>query len=154
MPVVQHLQMTELIPESYPIDVIYIAATRGITVYKRPLPDKVSGILHKFPGRSYLYLNANHTIERQRFTVAHELAHHLFDPAGTYLAHSEAAMTARERRANKYAAEILMPASEVLRCLGRNMSLQEMMAHFGVSEEAMTRRIQEIGEKGGRMIGD
>jgi len=130
--------------KSFPVDIFELAAVRGIEIRKRPLPDKISGILHKFPGRAYLYLNSNHCIERQRFTVAHELAHYILGPAGTYLAHSEAAMTARERRANKYAAEILMPASEVLRCLGRNMSLQEMMAHFGVSEEAMTRRIQEI----------
>lgn len=131
--------------KSFPVDVFSLAAFRGIEVTRRPLPDKISGILHKFPGRSYLYLNSTHCTERQRFTVAHEIVHHALDPAGIYLAHSSDAMTARERRANKYAAQILMPESEVLRCLDRNMSITDMLKHFGVSEEAMRIRLDEVG---------
>jgi len=129
--------------KSYPIDVFTLARNQGIEIRKKPLPDKISGILHKFPGRSYLYLNTNHCIERQRFTVAHELVHHFLDPAGTYLAR-DGIWTLRERRANRCAAEILMPEAEVLRCLERNMSTGDMLRHFGVSEQAMRLRLDEV----------
>lgn len=133
----------KLCPQSFPVNVFNFASARGIVIIRRPLPDKISGILHKFPGRSYLYLNSNHCSERQRFTVAHELVHHVLDTAGTYLAHS-GAMTFRERRANRYAAELLMPKSEVLRCLERNMSITNMLRHFNVSEEALRLRLSEV----------
>lgn len=140
-----HYKIAEPNAKSFPVDIFSLAVSRGIEVTRRPLPDKISGILHKFPGGSYLYLNCTHCIERQRFTVAHEIVHHALDPAGIYLAHSSEAMTARERRANKYAAEILMPKSEVLRCADRNMTIEDMLKHFGVSEEAMRIRLDEVG---------
>lgn len=130
--------------DGYPLDVIALALSRGISVHIKPLPDKIAGILHKFPGKSYLYLNASHNPMRQRFTVAHEVAHHILDPAGTYLAHTDTATTVCERRANKYAAEILMPEGEVLRCTDRNMSIADMLSYFGVSEEAMKIRLEEV----------
>lgn len=142
-----HYKTVDFNIKSFPVDVFSLAASRGIEITMCPLPDKISGILHKFPGRSYLYLNSTHYPERQRFTVAHEIAHHALDPAGIYLAHSEPVMTTRERRANRYAAELLMPTSEVLRCVDRNMSTADMLKHFGVSEEAMRIRLDEVGIK-------
>jgi Zn-dependent peptidase ImmA (M78 family) len=39
-------------------------------------------ILHKFDGRSYLYVNAGHSLERQRYSIAHEIAHQRLHPVG------------------------------------------------------------------------
>lgn len=130
---------------NFPAKVFDIARGLGIEIQTRLLPDKIAGILHKFPGHSYLYLNSTHCLERQRFTVAHEIAHQILDPAGTYLAHTNTINSVCERRANKYAAEILMPEREVFRCTDRSMSIADMLFHFGVSEEAMLIRLDEVG---------
>ncbi|NSW84489.1 MAG: ImmA/IrrE family metallo-endopeptidase [Syntrophothermus sp.] len=130
----------------FPVDVIEIARTLKVQVYLTILPDKISGILHKFPGKSYLYVNITHSWERQRFTIAHELGHHLFDPAGTYLTYNaQEAWTMCERRASRFAAQLLMPRSEVRRCVRARMCLTDMCQHFGVSAEAMTLRLDELG---------
>lgn len=64
-----------------PIDVV-AKYYYGIEIHKRYLPENTGGILHKLERRSYLYVNAAHSRERQRLTIAHEIAHQRLHPVG------------------------------------------------------------------------
>jgi Zn-dependent peptidase ImmA (M78 family) len=125
-----------------PVDII-AKCYYGMEVHRRYLPDSVGAILHKFQGRSYLYVNAAHSPERQRYSIAHELAHHRLHPLGVYMA-GPGASTASERGADMIAADILMPRPEVRRLLREGVSFGEMVKRFGVSKEAMRFRLDEV----------
>jgi Zn-dependent peptidase ImmA (M78 family) len=130
--------------DMFPVPVDVIARRYyGIEVRKRWLPDSIGAILHKFQGRSYLYVNAGHSPERQRYSIAHELAHHCLRPMGMYMA-GPGSTTASERGADMIAADILMPKKEVLRLLERNAPFDEMVRHFTVSKEALRIRLEEV----------
>jgi len=130
--------------DAFPVPVDIIAKHYyGIEIVERRLPDTIGGILHKFEGRSYLYLNSRHSPERQRFTIAHEIAHHRIHALGVYM-HGPGALTSHERAADGAAADILMPKPEVRRLLGQNVPFLEMVKRFGVSKEAMRFRLEEI----------
>src|SRR5690349_3761269 len=62
-----------------PVNVAAIARDFGINVYAADLGPAISGILKKDPegGSSgfSIYVNKTHNMNRQRFTVAHELGH-------------------------------------------------------------------------------
>ncbi len=128
----------------FPVPVDIIAKHYyGIEIVERRLPDTIGAILHKLDGRSYLYLNSRHSRERQRFTIAHEIAHHRLHPIGVYMT-GPGALTSHERTADMIAADILMPMPEVRHCLAQDMSFPDMVRHFGVSKEAMRFRLDEV----------
>lgn len=139
-----------------------------------PAQEDVSGMIAigvdnsklKLPNRVIL-LNANEKMGHQRFTAAHELGHFLFDYIGGgvteyYEALSinrtiedESNMTLREYRANKFAAELLMPKKAFvnryvfLSGIGLNNDNMVYVLHddFRVSETAIKRRIKELNLK-------
>lgn len=125
-----------------PVDVFRLARERDITIYPRLLPSFVSGILYKYDIGSYMYLNVTQPMTRKRFTVAHEIAHHILHPAGIYTENGTRSRI--EREANALAAKILMPAQSVLEYLERGYTVPEMARVFGVSREAMNIRIEEV----------
>lgn len=92
-----------------------------------------------------MYLNITHPLTRQRFTVAHEIAHYLLHPVGMYAENGKKGRM--EREANALAAEILMPRRAVLECLKHGLTVPEMGRVFGVSWEAMDIRIQELTQR-------
>jgi Zn-dependent peptidase ImmA (M78 family) len=123
--------------DAFPVPVDIIAKCYyGIDVHRRYLPDSIGAILHKFQGRSYLYVNAKHSAERQRYSIAHELAHHRLHPLGVYMA-GPGSTTASEKAADMIAADILMPRPEVRRLLRQNVPFRDIVKRFGVSKEAM-----------------
>lgn len=85
----------------------------------------------------------------QRFTTAHELAHHLLGDPREVVVDSDlyAVNTPMERRANAFAAALLMPA-EGLRDVVASRPVDEtvlaqLMRHFGVSFAALIFRLSE-----------
>jgi Zn-dependent peptidase ImmA (M78 family) len=103
--------------DAFPVPVDIIAKCYyGIEVHRRYLPDSIGAILHKLQGRSYFYVNAGHSHERQRYSIADELAHHRVHPLGVYMA-EPGASTASEKAADMIAADVLMPRPEVRRLL-------------------------------------
>src|SRR5688572_11543883 len=60
-----------------PVPVDMIAKQLGILVQAVPLDDHLSGITFIRNGNSVIVVNASHHPNRQRFTLAHELAHHV-----------------------------------------------------------------------------
>lgn len=121
-----------------PRDPFIIARLEGLVVIPWNLPDGLGAILHKFPRKAYVYLNRNHPVTRQYYTLAHELVHFKFHPNGVYC--ESGADTVLEREADEGAAEILMPEWEVRRLRRLGVSFGAMAAYFVVSLEAMGRR--------------
>lgn len=136
-----------------------------------PNDEKVSGMIAvscskiaKDLPNHMIILNDEEPMGHQRFTAAHELAHFLFDYIGgnegeyfealsiNYDEGAECELTLREYRANKFAAELLMPR---LAFINRYISLENakrskgyianiLSEDFNVSLTAVERRIREL----------
>ena len=106
-----------------PVKIIEICKMMGFSVYKQELPREICGYImingelkDKFPTDRIISVNSNESNKRRRFTVAHELGHYLFDFDPTksiqYFNMFEidhAIGNEEEDRANRFAAELLMP---------------------------------------------
>lgn len=126
----------------------------GIAVYRAPLgadlKTTVSGAFLGHPDVGFAVLiNAETTPGRQRFTLAHELAHALFHggkPSVNYFGRREAG----ERFANGFAAEFLVPTQSLrsaVESLGEtHVTDPEVVVHlqrlFGVSYAMMLVRLR------------
>jgi len=141
---------------SYPVKVGELAQELGLKVTRAPLPPKISGLIRPSddaPAKFEIRVNKYESPERQRFTVAHEVAHYLLhrDEIGSGVVDSimyRSNLTSRkETEANKLAADIVMPAKAVGRELerlgGRRTDdvVEELAAMFRVSVPAMKVRL-------------
>lgn len=88
----------------------------GLAVSVVDLPDGVSGAYTFEEGQGFVFVNLRDAVVRQRFTLAHELAHHIFDD-GAVVDDEEAVFGSSsrpvERRARTFAAEFLVPLRAV-----------------------------------------
>jgi len=127
-----------------------VAARCGVLVIAKAFPDPLSGLLMEVDGGAVIGVNAAHAAVRRRFTIAHELGHHL-------LAHSNRFHLdvgdggppgqdyASERAANDFAAEILMPRRLVAAAIGEAVDTPALARAFDVSEIAMGYRLVNLG---------
>lgn len=84
-----------------------------------------------------------------RVILAHELGHHFTSVGDTvhrHLCYSDALTTSKaERAATKWAAEFLLPQSEVLLTIGTGLqTCSEIADHFGVTEELAEYRVRAL----------
>jgi Zn-dependent peptidase ImmA (M78 family) len=111
-------------------------------------------------GAAVIVVNSAHHPNRQRFTLAHELAHHvLHESYLTKNVHVDTAVLQRNEKssegtdvkeveANTFAAEILMPRA-LLKAFGRvdvndDAKIAEIARQFKVSPTAMAIRLENI----------
>lgn len=131
-----------------------LAASMGAEVVGKRAFD-VSGMIELVEGRPVITYNLSDAPVRRRFTVAHELGHlalgHLSpgnpkfrDPATNF---SYSAHKAEEREANRFAAELLMPANTLKYAIERKNlhSVDDLADLFGVSQVAMKYRLENLG---------
>src|SRR5262249_31951059 len=115
-------QIIEKYQAQAPVDVVAIANDLGLNVWAMDsLPPSISGKIFRDPlnGGSAGFsigVNAQHSFVRQRFTVAHEIAHfilHRQKLEGGDLVddamYRSGLSTREETAANRFAADILMP---------------------------------------------
>jgi len=88
-----------------PVDVIGVAEYCGFDIVECRLGD-TAGFLCVADSKKLIYVNEQSRTTRQRFTVAHELGHHLLGHRTTGFARFNCY---QERKANIFAAELLMP---------------------------------------------
>lgn len=128
----------------------------GIRVYLRRLDGKVSGLFaYDDAAGACILLNANHPADRLRQTGIHELAHFVSArKQPDVLTENEKASSREERYANHFARCFLTPARAVRQKFAEITAGQShltrrhiiLLAHaFGVSREAMGRRLEELG---------
>ena len=151
-----------------PIDVELLIRKLNIKLIKEDLEDEISGFL-KLRGKNnmpVIVVNKTHAETRQRFTLAHELAH--FFLHSMYSLHvdtkhiqfrkkeSGPAVDVKEVQANQFAAELLMPRHILVNDLSdgmpaidskKGMKMIEYLAEkYQVSSQAMTIRLGSLLE--------
>jgi Zn-dependent peptidase ImmA (M78 family)/transcriptional regulator with XRE-family HTH domain len=98
-------------------------------------------------------INAEYPVERQRWSLAHEVGHLLRDPeAGDVLDEAESMRRAGELFPESFATEFLMPAVGVQKRFADKcragrftpVDLVSLARHFEVSFQAMTVRLEEL----------
>lgn len=120
--------------------------SRGLRVLYIPMAPSISGLTCiasssardlEFPA---IIVNQTHTLERRRFTLAHELGHRLYNFDGTD----------SERMSTRFAGAFLMPREHLLREFGEHrnsLSYQELVQLkqiYGVSGAALLNRLKEL----------
>jgi Zn-dependent peptidase ImmA (M78 family)/DNA-binding XRE family transcriptional regulator len=128
----------------------------GVRVYVRRLDGKISGLFAYDEALGpCILLNANHPRERRTQSAAHELGHLVSARHEPEILHINEGETSRaERYANAFARAFLTPARGVAQkfqevTAGSDRLTRRhviVLAHFfGVSREAMVRRLEELG---------
>jgi Zn-dependent peptidase ImmA (M78 family)/transcriptional regulator with XRE-family HTH domain len=89
-------------------------------------------------GRPIILLNADSPKDRRRFTLAHEVAHLLMH---------ESPSEADEGDADRFAAELLMPADRIRTDLGNTSlaSVERLRVKWRVPADALIRRARDLG---------
>jgi Zn-dependent peptidase ImmA (M78 family)/DNA-binding XRE family transcriptional regulator len=133
----------------------------GVRVYVRRFDGRISGVFAYDDALGpCMLLNANHPRERRTHSAGHETGHFLSTRRAPEVLHVDGAESSREERyANAFARAFLTPARAVLQkfqevTAGSGRLTRRhiiVLAHFfGVSREAMVRRLEELGSvKGG-----
>ena len=151
-----------------PVDVDEIATSLGLHVIYADLGNDISGLLISNGATAQVCVEEKDAPVRQRFTVAHEIAHyflrhqfengeHVHVDKGNYISQrgprASDGIDPKEIEANQFAAALLMP-SKILRqkisslglggpLLDRHVAV--LADEFKVSEQAMTIRLTSLG---------
>lgn len=137
---------------SLPVDVIALAKDLEINVYKATggdLSGKIARDIERGGNSGYaIYVNASQPSNRQRFTIAHEIAHFILhkeligDGLVDDALYRSGLSTREEAMANKLAADILMPWHLLNAVMDNNIkSINQLAKLFHVSESAMSIRL-------------
>ncbi len=144
-----------------PVPVRRIAKRLGIMLIPLPANDDISGVLIRENGSNTIAVNSSHHINRQRFTLAHELGHFfLHEDMEEHVdqnlrvawrnSDSSKAVNWPEIEANRFAAELLMPREFLMRDLDSLEKIEKrtvalLASSYGVSPEAMKIRLTNLG---------
>jgi Zn-dependent peptidase ImmA (M78 family) len=152
--------------DTLPVDIKRIMADKNILVKYIELPDDISGVLDTRGDRPIVLIQKSHDKKRKRFSLAHELGHYILksSPRGVHLDRqtyfrsnlSSAGTDLEEKKANRFAAELLMP-SDILLMLLKDMpdlidtdeknslnALKHLAKLFDVSVAALTIKISGV----------
>lgn len=142
--------------EEVPVKVASIARALGIEVKSATLRPRISGQIQKSDTSASGYrirVNRHEAESRQRFTIAHEIAHyllhrdHIGDGIEDSILYRSTLSDQREAEANRLGAHLLMPEKTVLQSVrdlgGRpTPKVAALLAEqFSVSEAAMSIRL-------------
>ena len=128
----------------------------GAHVLVEPLPQGVHGFCAvcpsagALPAAAVIIVNGDDVLGRQRFTLAHELCHLLAgDPVDVEVLSNQTEKSPAEHRADAFAVAFLAPEEGVRRAVGPQQFdealVRRMSRLFGMSHQAMTRRLGEVG---------
>lgn len=128
----------------------------GVRVYVRRVDGRISGVFaYDDALGACILLNANHPRERRNHSAGHETAHFISTRREPEVLHQDESENSREERyANAFARAFLTPARAVLQKFQEVTAGSErltrrhviILAHFfGVSREAIVRRLEELG---------
>jgi Zn-dependent peptidase ImmA (M78 family) len=144
-----------------PVDVDHLARALGAEVFYEEMEDKVSGLLLYEESSAKIAVNKDHHRNRQRFTVAHEIAHlvlHASRKKELWIDHEyyfrsndpRSGDEKAEVEANRFAADLLMPKELIVESIDSSLPLSDLgvarlALRFGVSEQAMMWRLVNLG---------
>ena len=137
----------------------------GFLITRLQMPEELSGAIgcdpsfkEKYGSERIIQINKNESLGHQRFTMAHELGHYLFDYSNTgryydeYQLSDENSEKSTEKRDNRFAAALLMPkyffdiSFETLKALGYSYTelVDKLAYEYNVSDTAIEKRIKEL----------
>lgn len=138
----------------YPVKLGSIAKELGVVVKLATLPANISGEIKEDNGIVIIRVNQHDVKARQRYTLAHEIAHFLLhkhllsDGISDDVLYRSAQSNEIEAEANRLAADILMPMQHIDECYKRHFKgkkdavLYEAIAtDLGVSTIALKYRL-------------
>ena len=128
-------------------DMTELLEERGIKVFKLDLPGSVDGLscrVHRKNGHDVpvVVCSTGKSLERQRFTIAHELGHMVLDIPPTI---------PEEKACQRFAGAFLAPRDELVREVGRRRQnfgfgeLIEIKHMFGISAASLVVRMRDLG---------
>jgi Zn-dependent peptidase ImmA (M78 family)/transcriptional regulator with XRE-family HTH domain len=121
----------------------------GLGAVTWPVGKSVSGLCAHGGDVAVMLISSSFPVGHQRFTAAHEIAHHLLVDPREVIIESDvfAVNTPPERRANAFAAALLMPADGLREVVNDRpvdeAALAELMREFGVSYTALLYRLAD-----------
>lgn len=139
-----------------PTPIEEIARALQIRISRGPSAD-FSGLLIRKDGRALIGINSNEAPVRQRFTIAHEIAHFILHPQQDAFVdyrkerNEGEAKPPKERHADMFAAALLMPRKSLLKDFRRlakdgftNQITATLAKQYFVSEDAMRFRLMNL----------
>lgn len=147
--------------DTAPINVFDMAKSLGINVIFDSLDSDTSGIMLHKNNKTRIAINSSHHINRQRFTLAHEIGHfklHLSNKEKETIfvdkrffrnKESSKGSTRIEIEANAFAACLLMPKifmkKSIKNTVISDIDVFKLALQYEVSEQAMTLRLVKLG---------
>lgn len=139
--------LEELWDMKLPVDPTFFATELGLSVHEASL-----GFLSGYYKDRDIYVNEGHPEERKRFTIAHELGHFCLGHGPSRRDTSKSGWYGaddleKEKLANAFAAELLMP-EEVVRYFIDEKGITNatlLRQAFGVSSSALANRLRSLG---------
>ncbi len=109
---------------------------------------RFTGMLWNDDGQYTILLNPSLPRTRRLFTLTHELGHYLmhrwYQPAFFCTRINGQAFDLKERQANVFAAELLMPLEKIQKLARAGFDIKKAAAFMGVSEQALQYRVKEL----------
>ncbi len=136
----------------FPVDLNVILRLLGLTLVYQKLENDISGVLDV--RNNTITIEARHPEQRQRFTIAHEIAHFCLHQSKEDLFEDKiffrgADINSLEYQANEFAGELLMPEDVFYEQIRQgNKSIERLATHFGVSTLAIRVRARNLGLTG------
>ncbi len=144
-----------------PVQVEKVAAYLNIKIERVDLGEDCSGVLVRNADSAIIGVNEKHHLNRQRFSIAHEIGHFILHEGDTYIdkgyrvlfrdLESGSGSKGEEMDANAFAAALLMPAEWVKDAffqqpfdLTEDYVLQMLANKFKVSIQAMSYRLMRL----------
>ena len=142
-----------------PADLDLVARKLGVDLHRREFVPEIDGMYLRVPGcPPVIAINSSYVkpVGRQRFTIAHEIGHHLLTRGRTaidrvlFLDSTATSKTALERACDRFAALLLLP-EELVKLSYKDLEANPenrvaiIAQRFGVSLWAVRRRLKELG---------
>lgn len=140
-----------------PLDVEKLIKEMGISIEYVDFPDDLSGQLFKDPSTDkwVIQVNKKHHVNRQRYTIAHEIAHFCLHRHLKYRFEDEIffrggeSYDTEEMEANDFASAILIPEEEFKTKVRSGIrKIEELAELFQVSTLALRIRAKNLGMSG------
>ena len=124
---------------------------RNLTVLWFPMKTSISGCCSKTKEDKVIFINTNHTIGRQNFTLAHELYHLLYEDIGDFIVCGVDNDSQSERNANKFASNLLVSDSALYWFKNKNQieewtceDIIKCEQYYQVSRSTMLNRLKKL----------
>jgi Zn-dependent peptidase ImmA (M78 family) len=140
--------------------VTVVEQSAGLPIAVGALPERIAGALFRNGMGSIAWVNGTQSVERQRFTVAHEYGHVFCEHEGRRKVDTPAIISGathdpQEVQANAFAAQFLAPGAGVEAMVDGRPTLEDVVriaAHFGVSTLAALYRLSTLELANNRRI--